>query len=259
MGSSCNKETLIREYSKAIREGRASLFIGSGLSRAAGFCDWKDILREAASDIGLDVEKEESDLISLAQYYVNGRNRTKINDAIKEYFSQDHQQPTQSHNLLASLGIKSWWTTNYDRLIETVLHEKDIPFVSLTSDVSFKGLSDSNGVVLHKLHGDVNSPDNAVITKNDYEEFAEKHEILLARLKGEMSAKSFLFLGYSLSDTNINHILTSIRLFYKKYVKDLPTTHYCIMPCIKKADADSEDDFNYKKRKQEHEIIARQK
>ncbi len=243
MSDYCSKEEFIRDYSEAIKNSSAALFIGSGLSRDANAYDWKSLLKEAANDINLDVDKEEYDLISLAQYYVNRKKRTKINEAISKCF-KDVVQPAENHLLLASMPIYSYWTTNYDRLIENAFSELNISTMVLTDDESLKKYTDGKGVIIRKLHGDVDNPADCVITKHDYEEFAYKHEILLAQLKGEMCAKTFLFLGYSFSDMDINHILTRIRLFYKG---EPAKRHFCVMK-------EAPDSDQYAKYKQEHII-----
>lgn len=248
--NSCSAEEFIRDYAKAIQESKAALFIGSGLSRSAGYTDWRGILREAATDIGLSVEKED-DLISLAEYYVNEKkNRAKINSAISEYFSEGYP-PTETHKILASLGITSWWTTNYDQLIERTFRQQERQVSVLTNDNSFCKFSSKNAVTVHKLHGDVESPEEAVITKKDYEEFVPKHEVLLAKLKGEMCSKSFLFLGYSFSDTDIHHILACIRLFYQG---SPPQIHYNIAARVQRDSNETVDEFAYRVRKQEHYV-----
>ncbi|MEG1725846.1 MAG: SIR2 family protein [Anaerovoracaceae bacterium] len=239
----CSRQEFVRDYSEAIKNASAALFIGSGLSRDAKAYDWKNLLREAANDINLDVDKEEHDLISLAQYYVNGRKRTKINEAISKCF-KDIINPAENHFLLASMPISSYWTTNYDKLIENAFSKLNISTMVLTDDDSLKKFTDGKDVIIRKLHGDVDNPSDCVITKHDYEEFAYKHEILLAQLKGEMCAKTFLFLGYSFSDTDINHILTRIRLFYKG---EPPKRHFCIMK-------EASDGDEYGKFKQSHII-----
>ena len=45
-----------RQYVKAIQEGYAAIFAGAGLSRPSGFVNWKELLRELAEEIHLDVE-----------------------------------------------------------------------------------------------------------------------------------------------------------------------------------------------------------
>jgi hypothetical protein len=250
MTTACGKEEFIRDYSTAILESRAALFIGSGLSRDACAYDWKSLLRESAEDIGLNVDKEESNLISLAEYYVNSKGRSKIDEAISKCF-KNVRVPAENHRLLASLPITSYWTTNYDCLLECAFENLGLSFSVITDDNSLKKHTDGNDIILRKLHGDVDRPSECIITKLDYDEFAYKHEILLSQLKGEMCAKSFLFLGYSFSDTDINHILTRIRLFYK----GTPARrHFCVLQNAKKG-ADEEDvDFEYRKCRLEHHI-----
>lgn len=250
MSAACGKAEFIRDYSEAILNSHAALFVGSGLSRDACAYDWKGLLREAAEDIGLNVDKE-SDLISLAEYYVNNkRSRTKIDTAISKCF-KDIRTSTENHRLLASLPITSYWTTNYDRLLECAFEGMGLSYSVLTDDESLKKHTDGNDIILRKLHGDVDRPSECVITRSDYEEFAYKHEILLAQLKGEMCAKSFLFLGYSFSDTDIKHILTRIRLFYKG---NSPQRHFCILANVRKEAGETDDDFEYRKRWLEHHI-----
>ncbi len=65
---------------------------------------------------------------------------------------------------------------------------------------------------------------------------------MLSELKGEMCTNSFLFLGYSFSDIDIQHILSKIRLIYND---DHPQRHYCIMEKIRKENCDDEDDLFY--------------
>lgn len=257
MDNTCSKEEFIREFAAQIQNKSASLFIGSGLSRAAGYIDWKGLLKEVAEDIGLNVDKEE-DLISLAEYYVNAkRNRVKINTAISQFFGKEIE-PTETHFLLASLPITSYWTTNYDKLLERTFSKLNLSFSFLTNDSSLSKYINGKGIVLHKLHGDVDLPQEAVITKMDYDEFAFKHEIILSKLKGEMCSNTFLFLGYSFSDTDINHILTRIRLFYKG---NPARTHYCIQEKVKrivsdKGERETDEELEYRKRKQHHHITS---
>lgn len=58
--------------------------------------------------------------MNLAQYYVNSMKRTSIDDLIKQKFTT-LVQPTENHRLLAQLPISTFWTTNYDKLIERAL------------------------------------------------------------------------------------------------------------------------------------------
>lgn len=113
---------LLTEIEKAINGNELAAFIGAGLSILAGVCDWKELLEQPAKDIGLDANKE-IDLVSLAQYYCNQKSRTSINELIRERFNKV-EVPTENHILLSQLPISTFWTTNYDKLIEVALKKK---------------------------------------------------------------------------------------------------------------------------------------
>ena len=59
------KASLIRNLVKELQADNLAIFAGAGLSKPAGFVDWKNLLREVAEELDLDIEKE-SDLVTLA-------------------------------------------------------------------------------------------------------------------------------------------------------------------------------------------------
>jgi hypothetical protein len=244
---------LIRDFSEAIKNDNAAIFIGAGLSREAGYLGWSEFLKTKATDIGLDVEKEKNDLISLAQYYINKETggRNSINSAIQSCFNNKKHTPTENHKLLASLPIKNYWTTNYDDLIERTFLDNDIKKAVVKSDKDLILNTDNVRVIIHKMHGDAGTPNEAVISKADYESYYDKWEMMLAKFKGEMCSKTFLFLGYSFSDHNIHHILARIRKAYDSGAKK----HYCIMRRVQKSNNEEiEKDYTYNTCKQDHQV-----
>lgn len=254
MTKSISKKTLINDYSKSLKSGSASLFIGSGISRKANYVGWKDILKECAEDIGLDVNKE-NDLITLAQYYVREKQRTKITEKIKDFFADNNGKIQEVHRIIASLPLNDVWTTNYDTLIERSFEEAKISTTILTDDNSYRNIDRNAKVKIHKIHGTVKEADKCVISRQDYDSFPYNHDIVMSELKGEMCSNSFLFLGYSFSDTDIQHILTKIRL---EYDKSHPQSHYCIIQKNKKESNESEEDFEYRNILQDHHIADMQ-
>lgn len=237
---------MIREIEKAIKSDELGAFIGAGLSIPAGFSSWKELLREPAEEIGLDVEKE-NDLVNLAQYYSNSKNRTSIDDLIKERFSQ-LAKPTENHKLLSQLPISTLWTTNYDKLIEKALENNmKKPYVK-TKDEHLRGTNHNFDAIVYKLHGDVEAPEDAVITRSDYEEFGyNKRKLFREVLEGDLLTKTFLFLGFSFEDPNFNYVIGRLRvLLDEKNTRK----HYCIMKRIQ----DTDEDYEYKKVRQELQI-----
>ena len=241
-----DQKELIREIEKAIKSDELGAFIGAGLSIPAGFCSWKELLREPAEEIGLDVEKE-NDLVNLAQYYSNSKKRTSIDDLIKRQFSQ-LVKPTKNHKLLSQLPISTFWTTNYDKLIEKALEDNmKKPYVK-TRDEQLRGTNLNFDAVVYKLHGDVESPEDAVITRSDYEEFGyNKRKLFREVLEGDLLTKTFLFLGFSFEDPNFNYVIGRLRvLLDEKNTRN----HYCIMKRVQNTRENSE----YEKAKQELQI-----
>ena len=216
-----NVQSFIEYFSKKILNGKASFFVGSGLSRSAGYVGWSELLDDKARELGLDVNKE-NDLITLAQYYINNKNRTKINESIKEFFSDDKGNVTRVHNLICNMPITSIWTTNYDSLLERQYDINNIPYSIVTNDKSYKDIKTNSKVIVHKIHGTYSSPGDCVITRQDYENYSQNFNIVLSQLKAEMCSKSFLFLGYGFRDTDINHIFSKIRQIYNKEKSNEP-------------------------------------
>src|SRR5947208_506554 len=125
-------DSFIDTYVQTLRDQNAAVFAGAGLSIPAGLVDWKGLLKNIARDVGLDVKKEE-DLITVAQFHVNERrSRHQINQALIDEFAS-RSKLTENHKLLASLPIRTYWTTNYDTLIEESLRNAGkIPDVKIT-------------------------------------------------------------------------------------------------------------------------------
>ena len=60
-----------------------------------------------------------SNLVAIAQYYCNALlgSRGRINKLLLDKFSRE-AEITPNHRILARLPISTYWTTNYDKLIE---------------------------------------------------------------------------------------------------------------------------------------------
>lgn len=240
-------ECFICEYVKAIREGNAAVFAGAGLSRASGFVIWKELLRPMAKGIGLNIDGE-SDLTLVAQYIRNYKgNRSYINDELIKAFTKDTNL-NENVEILTRLPISIYWTTNYDHLIEEGL-EKANRKASIKKSTS--QLSSTNcGVdaVVYKMHGDVDFPSEAVLTKDDYDQYEKTHPLFRNLLMGDLLSKNFLFIGVSFDDPNFNFVLSELRLLLGENVKN----HYCLMKKIQIEECSSDEDFNYKKKREEY-------
>jgi hypothetical protein len=247
---SISEKILIREFTREIHNGNAAIFVGAGLSKGCGYVDWKDLLKDVIIDLELDPE-EEHDLVTIAQYHcnqVNG-NRSHITQLILDHFSQT-KHPTSSHKFLAQLPIQTYWTTNYDKLIETALVEaKKIPDVKYTLE-QLSATRPDRDVVVYKMHGDVDHPSKAVILKDDYESYPLKMSPFISALRGDLIEKTFLFLGFSFTDPNIDYILSRVRTLYQKDQR----MHYCILRKVSKLTNETPEAFKHRELKQHYFI-----
>ncbi len=109
-------------------------------------------------------------------------------------------------NNIAKKSVAGIITTNYDLFFETYLSEYKV-YVGQNALL----FSQLQGIAeVYKIHGSLNSPQSIVISEKDYKEFKEKREYLAAKLLTIFMEYPIIFMGYSLADTNIRDILSSI-------------------------------------------------
>lgn len=241
------KKHLLGKLSKELKEENLAIFAGAGLSASAGFVNWADLLRPVAEELGLDVEKEKADLVSLAQYHYNkqGNNRAELNELLVSNFCED-KEVTENHSILARLPIRNFWTTNYDKLIETALKNAGKVADTKYDKNQLLFTKPKRDAVVYKMHGDVDHPNEAVLTKDNYQQYHVKMQPFINALTGDLTSKTFLFLGFSFSDPNLDYILSHVRTAYSENQR----RHYCILRTVQLEDYEDKAEFEYQKRKQ---------
>lgn len=213
-------------------------------------------MKDFADELGLDIEKEH-DLISLAQYHYNKFQRGKINNKIKNEFTS-LKIGGENHKILSRIGIDTFWTTNYDQLIEKTLESQGKTIEVKIRNIDFASNIKKKDAIVYKMHGDKDSPDEAVLTKDDYETYIDKKEFFSTALRGDLLSKTFLFIGFSFDDPNLEYILSRIKILLKQNTP----THYCFFKEISEHDFNNPDkspeknkeDYLYEKIKQDLKI-----
>lgn len=236
----------VASFLAEIEAGNAAIFAGAGLSAPAGFVDWANLVRPLAEELHLDVEKE-SDLVAVAQFHVNAnqQNRHALHRAIVNAFSADNP-PTANHRLLARLPITTYWTTNYDKLIETALKGAGKIVDVKWAVPQLANTQPRRDAIVYKMHGDVDRPDEAVATRDDYERYASERGAFINALAGDLVSKSFLFVGFSFTDPNLEHVLARVRITFKTNQR----RHYAIFRNRTRRTDESEAEFEYGKIRQ---------
>jgi hypothetical protein len=250
------QNAFINNFVTEINNGDAAIFAGAGLSTPVGFVNWKGLLKDLADELNLNIEKEH-DLTSIAQYHSNKFKRGKINNKIKNEFTT-LKEGSENHKILSKIGIDTFWTTNYDQLIEKTLEADGKIVERKVRNEDFASNIKKKDAIVYKMHGDKDSPDEAVLTKDDYETYNDKKELFSTALRGDLLSKTFLFIGFSFDDPNLDYILGRIKIL----LKDNTPTHYCFFKQVSEKDFNSshktleenQEDYRYAKIKQELKI-----
>lgn len=239
-------DLFVRDFVKELREDNAAVFAGAGFSAPAGFVNWRDLLRPVADELNLDIEREH-DLVSIAQYHFNenGGNRHRLNQLLIDQLTVG-AGPTQNHRILARLPVSTYWTTNYDQLIEQALREAGkTPDVKYTNE-HLAVTRPRRDAVIYKMHGDVDHPNEAVMLKDDYENYHLKRGAYLNALSGDLVSKTFLFLGFSFTDPNLDYVLSRIRTTFRENQR----RHFCIFKRRTRLPDESDAEFEHAQVKQ---------
>ena len=242
-----SKDIFIDDFATMLRNGTAAVFAGAGLSVAAGYVNWKGLLKPLADELSLSLDVEH-DLVKVAQYHVNRHNnRHDLEQRILNEFAGKQTQVTESHRILARLPVGVYWTTNYDRTIERALEDAgkvvDVKFEQSQLPHTVTG----RDAVVYKMHGDCGSAGSAVLAKQDYEKYHLTRGDFLTALSSDLLSRTFLFIGFSFSDPNMDYVLS--RMYAKHDTSQ--KKHYCLLARETEKEGESPEDFAYRKAKQE--------
>ena len=221
----------------AVRERKCILFVGSGLSVAAGYPSWGDLvlfLVEEARKMpharvnGLDEIIAEKDYGMLAEFARSALAPSQFATLLKQKLGA-RAKPTKVHELIASTDYRGLITTNYDRLIETTVtltrQWQPAIFTPETMEALAMALSNPEFFIF-KLHGDVGSIDNIVLTDRDYDRLILRSPHVRSFLQAVVLTYTLLFVGYSLRDPDFQLSLRELSLIFEGKTP----THFAMLP-----------------------------
>lgn len=244
------RERFIADYTEALLDGTAAVFVGAGISAAAGYPDWKQLLRDIGDELELEVD-DVSDLAALAQWSIQtGGSRSRIQQVIDREIGEQRALP-DSLRTLARLPLRHYWTTNYDELIERALTDAGRPRRVRATQGDLSQRHVPGAAVVYKMHGTVTDLSSVVISTDDYELYRRERGAFLPLLQAQLTSRAFLFVGMSLTDPNVRQVLGAIRDAFGK----APPAHYAI--ARKPSQAEKESDAAFLARQRQYQYWAK--
>jgi hypothetical protein len=184
---------------------------------------------------------DRDDLAKVSSYYADISGRRTLRERLREVLNHTYQ-PGELHKFLASVPAHQVIVaTNYDTLLEQAFRNAGKPYDLVIYPADRKDIANAvlwwphgrtepivkapndldidlaTTTVIFKMHGtlerDTDRWDNFVITEEDYVEFLSRmtaNTAIPAIFYDYFRERSFLFLGYSLSDWNLRVILKNL-------------------------------------------------
>jgi hypothetical protein len=201
---------LRREY----QAGRLIPFLGAGFSKPLDLPSWSELVAWMAERLHFEPQLFElhGRADQLAEYFdLDHHNNLKglVHEMIRRFESPEAErlrQSSKTHRALAHLGWHTIYTTNYDSHVEGALRDAGKKHVVRASLEDFQMQCEREACEVIKFHGTLADPETIVLTESSYFERMLLEGAADQRLRSDLLSNSFLFIGYSFSDTNIRYI-----------------------------------------------------
>lgn len=218
------------EIAYAAASNRLCLFTGTGFSKAVSNNEapsWQALL-ESICDITSDPTRLKSALFPVGEKpplsleeaaQVISIALLKIDKNIHEEIASRIGKLTLKGDNLAIadfLSKKSFSvvTTNYDKLLEGLSGTTGCQ--SLTPGLPIP--RSQSRVSVYHVHGSIDSPENMVVTSDDYFKFINGESYFSRKLSTVLYENTIVILGYSLGDTNLKAIISDYKEFSRNHV-----------------------------------------
>jgi len=203
---------LAEQLGERARRGQLALFIGAGVSAAAGLPTWEELVDELAGRSGLDEALREG-LSRLPPQDSAALLARELGPQKLEAFVEERFGPSPyalAHALIAALPVQEFVTTNYDPLVEMAATDIGRQVRVLPYDEAEPG-----SPWLLKLHGDAGHPESVVLTREEYLQFGTTGAALAGVLHSLLLTRHVLFVGTSMLDDDLIRIAHQVRTALK--------------------------------------------
>ncbi len=215
----------IYEIAYAAASRRLCLFTGTGFSKAVTDNEapsWQALL-EALCDL-----TKNTTALKSALFPTSGKHPLSLEEAAQvialELSAIDKNIHDEISRLIGSIKLKGnnsvieefllktplrVVTTNYDKLLEQVSGVADCQSITPGHPIPRAQAR----IKVYHVHGSIDSPQNMVVTSNDYFRFLNGESYFSRKLSTVLHENTVVILGYSLGDTNLKAIISEYKAF----------------------------------------------
>ena len=193
--------------------GKCLPFAGAGFSINAKSLkepmpDW-NTLSEKLIEIGNLSTKKDS--LKIASEFEKKYGRVQLIETIRRSLLIDDIEPGLAHKAFSELPFDTIYTTNFDLLLEDSFSLIKKPYRSLVGELQIPFYGGPLTTNIIKMHGDLRHEEHIIITKEDYDKYLNQYPVIATHLSAMLITRTALFIGYSLSDPDFQHIRNVVR------------------------------------------------
>lgn len=193
----------LKKIVTAKNNGKLVIFAGAGVSFDSHVPGWGTLIDELKNDL----DTGETDFLKVAELYYQSRGEKEYHERVQEILKYGKTKYNPVHRKIMDLNPIHIITTNYDTHFEQLLENKGLPYSVVRAD---KDLPYSKGSSLYvKMHGDFGLR-NIVLRRTDYDTYEDRFSLIRSFIRETFASKLVLFIGFSFSDHNLQHILKSV-------------------------------------------------
>jgi hypothetical protein len=222
---------------RATEDRRCILFVGSGLSVAAGYPSWAMLVDRLVSEAravpharanGIDEYLAQKDYLTLAEFARSTLGVSRYGAILREELGKP-VTPSPAHEVVARTDYRGVITTNYDKLLETAITLTRHWSPTALTPESISGLATAlfdKEFFVFKLHGEIGSIETVVLTTQDYDRLIMRSPHVRVFLQAVFLNYTLLFVGYSVRDPDFQLLLRELNVIFQGYTP----THFALLP-----------------------------
>ena len=164
---------MLDDVVQSIKDGRAILFAGAGISMAVGLPSWQQLIEHMGEELGIEADEfflSDRSYQTLAEYYRLQRGSIGPLRSWMDrnwHVDDDRVRGSKLHEIIVRLNFPIIYTTNYDSNLEVAFRLHDRSFIKVANARDIANIREGVPQIV-KYHGDFDDDRSLVLAESDY-------------------------------------------------------------------------------------------